>query len=262
VALVTRDPLLYGELAPALRERRIPTLSLLPGQRIPDRVAIVLTSPLEESRIVHPHVVAVAPEGERTALWAEVAGALTADDRSELVIGIDPGPRPGFAVLAGRQPLVEGVLDSPEAAGRLASQVRHRFPDRPVRFRVGRGDRIARDRIVAALLPLRRRVELVDEEGTTPRGVRHRRDPLAARAIARTEGRPVHAVPPLTTTRGEVQDLQRKSREGSGGRFTIPRQLAEKVLRGELTLSEAIDGGGDRPSRVGRGPRTGPREPS
>jgi len=262
VALVTRDPALYAELAPVLRERRVPTVSLLPGQRIPPSAAIVLTSPEEVPRIRHRHVVAVPSAGDRTALWAEVEAALATDDGEELIVGIDPGPRPGYAVVAGHRTLVDGVLEHPEAAGRLGALLRRRFGDRGLRFRVGDGDRLARDRTLNALLPLRRPVELVAEHGTTPTGGRRRRDPAAARAIALTDGVPVHGPAAITTTAGEVQDLQRKSREGSGGRFTIPRHVAERVLRGELTLTEAIDDGRQRYTarsrdRTHAGPRSG-----
>ncbi len=240
VALVTRDAVLYAELASVLRERQVPTLSLLPGQRIPSRAAVVLTSPEEAGLIRHEHVVAVPPEGDRTALWAEVEGALSATEPTDLVVGIDPGPRPGYAVLAGDRSIAEGVLEDPEAVGRLSGHLRRRFPARTIRFHVGSGDRPSRDRILTALLATHRSVELVDEGGTTPRDRRRPKDPAAARAIALAPGRPVRDRPASVTTRGEIANLQRLSRESSGGRFTITRHLAERVLRGELTLAEAI----------------------
>ncbi|HYK93616.1 MAG TPA: hypothetical protein VEY07_06205 [Thermoplasmata archaeon] len=240
VALITRDALLYAELAADLRERRIPTLSLLPGQRIPDRVAVVLTSPGEAASIAHDRVIGVPPEGDRTGLWAEVAGALSPSEITELVVGVDPGPRPGYAVLAEDLTIAEGILEDPEAVARLGSHLRRRFPARGIRFRVGSGDPPSRDRILTALLGVNRPVELVDEQGTTPRGQRRPKDSAAARAIARTPGRPVRDRPSLAPSAGEIANLQRLSREGSGGRFTIPRHLAARVLRGELTLSDAI----------------------
>ena len=253
VALITRDAILYAELAPELRDRRIPTLSLLPGQKIPDRVAIVLTSPLEAADIRHEHVVAVPPEGERTGLWAEVAGALASHEPTELVVGIDPGPRPGYAVLSDDRSIAEGILEDPEAAARLGSHLRRRFPSRPIRFRVGSGDRPSRDRILTSLLAIHRPIELVDEQGTTPRGHRRPKDPAAARAIARTPGRPVRERPAMLPTSGEIANLQRLSREGSGGRFTIPRPLAARVLRGELTLADAIADTDRHTRRTARG---------
>ena len=241
-------------------------MSLLPGHRIPERVAIVLTSPSEVDLISHEHVVGVPLEGDRTALWAEVAGALTPLEPTEFVVGIDPGPRPGFAVLVDDHPIAEGVLENPEAVGRLGSHLKRRFPARAMRFRVGSGDPPSRDRILTVLLPVHRPVELVDEQGTTPRGHRRPKDPAAARAIARTPGRPVRERPALVATAGEIANLQRLSREGSGGRFTIPRHLAARVLKGELSLADAI-ADSDRHLRGGSTPRpgtrgTGAREPS
>ncbi len=242
VALVTRDPALYHELAGFLRERRWPTLSLLPGERIPDRVAVVLTSPAEAARISHPNILVVGEEFDRRALAAAVRHALESGNSQEgIIVGIDPGPRPGYSVLAGASVLGEGILESPEAAEPFASHLRHRFASRHVLFRVGAGDPSARNRIVNALLEHQRSVELVDEQGTTPRGHRRPRDALAARSIAQTPGHSVRAPLEITITPGEVSNLQRLSREGSGGRVTISRSSAHRVLRGEITLAEALD---------------------
>jgi hypothetical protein len=241
VALVTRDPALYSELAGFLRERRLSTVSLLPGQRIPDTAAVVLTSPEEALAISHPRVLAVADGWDRRALGAAVAHALEAGrPDGEMVVGIDPGPRPGYAILSGARCLGEGVLDSPEAAGTFAVQLRHRFPSSHLVFRVGLGDPPRRNRIVNALLAHHRPVELVDEHGTTPRGHRRPRDPAAARSIARGVGRSVSDRLPTTFTPGEVANLQRLSREGSAGLVTIPRTSAHRVLRGEISLADAV----------------------
>ena len=262
MALATRDPVLYAELAGVLRERGIPAVSLLPGDRLPDRAVAVLTSESEANTISHPRVIVVPPEGDRTGIWAEVESALQSNDvGAELVLGIDPGPRPGYALVEGSLSIAEGILAGPEDAARLGSHLRRRFPHRRLRFRVGAGDRLSRDRIVNALLPLRRPIELVDEQGTTPRGHRRPRDAAAARAIARGRGRAIVGRLPLTITPGEIANLQRVSREDSGGQFTIPRRVAEGVLRGDLTLLEALAEGERRYVRPGRADR--PRsEPS
>jgi hypothetical protein len=242
VALVTRDPGLYHELAGFLKERRLPAVSLLPGDRIPESVAVVLTSDDELEEIDHPNVLPVNEGGDRRALGAAIADALNpANPADELVVGIDPGPRPGYAILSGGASLGEGVLDSPESASLLAVQIRHRFPSRRVTYRVGSGDPPARNRIVNALLSRRRNVELVDENGTTPRGRRRPRDALAARRIGGARGLPVHEPLFAAITAGEVANVQRLSREGSGGRLTISRGSALRVLRGEVTLAEAVD---------------------
>jgi hypothetical protein len=242
VGLITRDPSLYHELAGLLRERRWPTVSLFPGSRIPENVAVVLTSPEEACLIAHPNVIPVSEGIDRRALGAAVEHALgPSSPEEEIIVGIDPGPRPGYAVLAGAAVIGQGNLDSPESAGVFANHIRHRFSTRHVLFRVGTGDPPARNRIVNALLSHQRSVELVDEQGTTPRGRRRPRDAAAARVIARTRGQPVRERIPETFTPGEIANLQRLSREGSGGRVTISRSSAHRVLRGEITLLEAVD---------------------
>ncbi|MFY9716766.1 MAG: hypothetical protein WAK40_02365 [Thermoplasmata archaeon] len=259
VALVTRDPALYQDLAGFLRERRLPSISLLPGDRIPDRVAVVLTSPEELELIEHPRVLTVTEGGDRRALGAAISQALLpSDPEGDLIVGIDPGPRPGYAILSGARCLGEGILEGPEAAGTLGSQLRHRFPGRSLRFRVGAGDPPDRNRIVNSLLRRFRTVELVNEDGTTPHGHRRPRDAEAARSIALTPGTIVREPMIATFTPGEIANLQRLSREGSGGRLTISRSSAHRVLRGEISLGEAVDEAmppslwATGPSRTGR----------
>lgn len=243
VALVTRDPLLYADLAGALRERGIAALSLLPGERIPSSVAVVLTSPDEARRIVFPRVIPVSSGIDRSALWAAVEGARAGVPTQDLVVGVDPGPRPGFAVLSGDIPLAEGNLASPEAIAMFGRELQRRFPQSSLTFRVGSGDRTARDRILQALWGLRRPVEIVDESGTTTRGRPRPRDPASAERIARFRGQRVRVPTSVRVTPGEIANLQRMSREESGGHFTLPKSLAAQVLEGRLTFSEALKEG-------------------
>lgn len=252
VALVTRDPALYAEIAGSLRERRLPSVSLLPGQRIPESAAVVLTSPAEAASIRHPRVLPVVDGGDRAALWAAVTQALC-DDSSPagIVVGIDPGPRPGYAIVAGRTLLGEGIAENPEAVGCLGRELSQRFGGSGLLFRVGNGDPPCRNRIVNGLLSDRARIELVNERGTTPRGLRRPRDMVAARRIALTAGRPIRDALSLAETRGAVSDVQRLSRLGSGGRVTIPRSAARRVLHGELSLAEAVADAMSRPRRAG-----------
>lgn len=253
VALVTRDPSLYADLAGALRERRIATLSLLPGERIPASVAVVLTSPEEALSISFPRVIAVGSSGDRSALWAAVEGARVGISMRELVVGIDPGPRPGYAVLSGNASLAKGNLESPESVAMFGRQLQRRFPEADVVFRVGSGDRTARDRILQVLWALRRPVELVDESGTTARGQPRPRDAASAERIARSRGHRIRGANSVRITAGEIANLQRVSREESGGHFTIPKALAAQVLEGRISFLDALREGERRyPRSVSR----------
>ncbi|MFG1530449.1 MAG: hypothetical protein AAFA34_04160 [Thermoplasmata archaeon] len=241
VALATEDPVLYMELAAMLKEGGIPTISVRPGEAVPRSATVVITSPAEAFAIAHPRVVVVRAETDRRALFATIVDDPDPDPRPDrIVVGIDPGPRPGYAVVSPRGCLARGCLENPESARGLVVGLRAEFVDRPIVYRVGMGDPVARNRVINGLLEAGATVEIAREEGTTPRGRRRPRDAEAALKIAQHPGRGVRGRFPVRATPGEVANLQRLSREGSGGRITISKEDARRVLEGNWSLSEAI----------------------
>jgi hypothetical protein len=261
VALVTRDPVLYGEMAAFLRERHIPTVSLLPGQKIPEKVAVVITSKEEAATVGFPRVL-VATLGDAAILGGAIRQALHSDAVARVLwVGVDTGPRPGYAVLnSSGACLVEGQVESPEEVATLARRLLRTFPHADLTFRVGRGDALRRARILNALVPLDVVVEVTNEHRTTLPG-RRQNDVLAAKAIAATPGEPVREGEELKITPGEIANLQRISREMSGGKFTLPRESAASVLEGRITMADALRASAERlgldPASQGRG-REGP----
>ena len=201
---------------------------------------MVVTSAAELPEVAFPHTV-VAEPGDLTTVGVAVREALRGRPRIRtLVLGVDPGPRPGFALLDDhRACLSQGTARDPENVAQLARRLMEDFPRTPLTLRVGNGDPPSQARILNALAPLGCPVELVDEVRTTLPG-RRQNDALAAKAIAATTGRRVAGPATLRITRGAVANLQRISREASGGRLTISRTLAASVLRGTLPLGEAI----------------------
>lgn len=241
VALATEDPVLYMELAALLKEGGIPAVSVRPGEEVPRTAAVVVTSPREALAIEHPRVVVVRADTDRRALFAALVDDPDPDHGPDrILVGIDPGPRPGYAVVSHRGCLARGCLESPESAGGLVTGLRAEFADRPIVYRVGMGDPVARNRVINGLLEAGATVELSREEGTTPRGRRRPRDAEAAMRIAQHPGRGVRGRFPVRVTPGEVANLQRLSREGSGGRITISKEDARRVLEGKWSLSEAV----------------------
>jgi hypothetical protein len=91
VAIATRNPALYADLAAWLREQRLPSVSVWPGDRFPSGVVAVLTSEEEAGSIRHSRVLEVSEDGDRTALLAAVRYALgVGHPDDELIVGIDP----------------------------------------------------------------------------------------------------------------------------------------------------------------------------
>lgn len=238
----TSDFAVYYDLVQALRGRGIPFLTIAAGAPVPQHVGALITSGAEAPLLDHPGVIAFT-EPERT-----IDEALRVLDGSagfrRCVIGIDPGERPGVAVLAdGRvRRLVHAA--SPEAVRKIVDAILASMPADAFILRVGNGAPTFRDRILHTLVGLDLPLEIVDESHSTP-AARHgnmERDTQAATSIALTPGVPLLAsqVRPVVPTEGELRDIQRKSRLASEGMLTITRALARNVALGRLTLDEAI----------------------
>ena len=178
----------------------------------------------------------VATPGEpRRAV--EEALALLREAGGRLVVGIDPGTKPGVAVLVGEIIVSAYHVPLNDAVETVRGEIEGATD--PL-VRIGDGARLEGARIVDELdVP----VELVDETGTTPyvgTGARGMGDVLAAVNIARIEGELVESRE-FEPTDGELQVIKNRSRERSVKNRTIDETLARRVAAGELTLDEALD---------------------
>ncbi len=237
LGLLTEDFRLYHDLVAALKRRHIPFASLSFNRRIPGSVGAVLTSPAEVPRVRFPQVIAVEDIESAVALGLQALRGKSA--WRELLIGVDPGSKPGVAIVGDGEVVDTRIASSPEAVAGVVRDATRTFPAQAHRVRIGHGDPTNRNRIINALSREGARVEIVDEAGTTHRT--DQPDVDAAIRIAFTPGvraRPFYEIRP---TRGELREIQRRSRMSSGGKVSISVDLAAMVARGEVTLDQAID---------------------
>ncbi len=157
---------------------------------------------------------------------------------SRVVVGIDPGPKPGIAVI-GDGIVVEEIHLSDVSETKNAVDSIYRGYS-PIRFlvRVGDGDIVNRNRIVNSLVE-DYEIELVDERNTTTSITN--RDVVSAKNIAFSHGRIIRNKINTVVKEGYLREIQRRSRIESRGQVTIPRDLAKKVALGEITLNKAIE---------------------
>jgi hypothetical protein len=175
---------------------------------------------------------------------------LSGTERYErLVVGIDPGERPGLAFLGDGSVVHTAQLPDEPA---VLDHLKHYLPSFPageVIVRIGHGARLSRNRLLNDLLGLAMedvRLEVVDETATNPimarRPTAHlSRDIQAAIGIAMQRGHIVERRVLLDVRPGEIADIQRRSRIASEGKITVDRKLATRVAKGEITLMEAIE---------------------
>ena len=117
------------------------------------------------------------------------------------------------------------------------------YPAIDTLIRIGHGSVLTRNRIINSLIPLGVTIEIVDETKTTPTQEirRSERDREAAAAIALLTGGKVQKRLPLEPTKGEIRNIQERSRKLSGGKISISEKTAIQVLEGKLSLKEAVE---------------------
>jgi hypothetical protein len=253
IGLLTQDFAAYYELVKRLKEQDLPFASLAFGQQVPAHVGVIVTTPPEAGKVAFPNVVLYRGDAEQCVALAleQLQGKR---HYQGVVIGVDPGERPGLAVFAdGRLVRVEQVLRPEDVAEAVARAIEGLRADRFI-VRVGHGGGALRDRILRDLMRSDRTsvasIEVVDETSTTPEQfAEHGSDIQAAKRIAMAHGAALRGQVEVRPSEGEVRDVQRKSRIASQGLVTISRDLARDVVRGKLTLDEAI-------ARMRRGPGT------
>jgi len=230
-----------------LRNQRLKFVCLIPGEAVPADVGAVITTEKERHKIPFDRVVL---ESDPASAIAHAKTLLSSESPvRELVIGIDPGVRPGVAVLGDGIVLTKHLADSPEAVGPLIDDVVKGHPDASVIVRIGHGDRTNRNRIFNTLWDEGHKLEIVDERNTTTRS--HTPDEDAAVEIAMTPGYRPRKRQDTEPSPGEIRNIQRLSRLESAGLLTVSADMAKKVAVGELSLREAIE----KQKRISEGKR-------
>ena len=109
VAVATVQGKAYFLIVNKLREQDIPFISLVPGESVPAKITLVLTTEQEKHLINHEKILIFQSEDELDSLVNQVKTLLlgkTAFQR--LVIGIDPGVATGMVAIADGKVIEEG----------------------------------------------------------------------------------------------------------------------------------------------------------
>jgi len=243
IVVATEDFEVYHDVVAELRERDAVFTTVEPGEEFPKRttVVIVATDELEDAPAEFDlpddvDLVGAEPDDPRSAV--EAALQLARGEEGRLIVGIDPGDRPGIAVLVGDTVVAAYHVPLETVAETVRSEVEDATD--PV-VRIGDGARLQGSRLIDSFDDVR--VELVDETGTTPSlgtGASGLGDVLAAVNIAQREGEVVEARK-IDPTAGELRRIQARSREQGADNRAIDEVLARRVASGELTVEEALE---------------------
>lgn len=233
----TDDFRLAHRLLSELQERNLPAKQVSPSQAI-ESDAYWFGTP-DEVEAIGGRGVAVDVESVEETISTWLLSRQLEAPPKQLVIGIDPGPRPGCAFFSDGVLMGKREVDSIEEALRgIVDLVTHIQPER-VLIRIGHGSPVHRDRLLNRTLALGYHVEIVNEHRTSSGQPRHAHG-TAALKIAMMSGKPVHEQREVEVSEGELRNLQRISRQRSKGQLTISLAAARKVARGDLTMEEAL----------------------
>mgnify|MGYP006282819625 FL=1 len=244
IGVYTKNFSLYYDILKILRKRKIPYVSLSSLDNIPSRIGVVLTSNNELHDVKKTNVIAAdAYDTIEHAVDLAVQTLIGKDLYQTVYIGIDPGDKPGIAVVGDDMLLFKTHVENPKEVAEKVKRFLKEYPSIQTIIRIGHGSILSRNRIINSLIPLKIPIEIVDETKTTPSSQvkRHLRDSEAAAAIALIHGGKVQSKLPLEPTKGEIRNIQEKSRISTNGRFTISEETAKKVLEGKISLKEAIE---------------------
>lgn len=236
IGLVTEDFRFFHLMVRLLKGKEEPFVSFGFDDPVPENVGAIITTDAERDRVRFDTVVS---DSDPEIAFKAARSVLRGKRYSNIVVGIDPGRRPGIAVIGDGRIIDTELAPSPEDVTETLDRMTRNLDFDLMLVRVGHGDKTNRNRIIHAVWPLASEVEIVDESSTTKRTVTPDID--AAIMIAFTAGEKVVVQPEVCPTPGEVRDIKRLSRIESGGRVTISTELASQVALGKITLTEALE---------------------
>jgi hypothetical protein len=243
IGVYTENFSLYYDLLKILRKRKIPYVSLSSLDNIPKRIGVILTSNNELHDVKSSKVIAAdAYDTVDHAIDLALQMLIGKDLYSKVFIGIDPGDNPGIAIVGDDVLLSKTSVDDPSKVVTIVKRYLKEYPAIQTIIRIGHGSITIRNRIINSLISTGIPIEIVDETKTSSqKTIRPKRDSEAAAAIALIHGGKVQSKLPLEPTRGEIRNIQEKSRKLTDGKFSISEKRAIDVLKGKISLKEAID---------------------
>ncbi len=109
VAAATVQGKTYFLIVNKLQEQNIPFISLVPGESVPHRIVVVITSEQEKHLINHQKILVLSDEAELDCLIEHIKVLLLGKEAyKKIVVGIDPGVSVGLVALADGKVIEQG----------------------------------------------------------------------------------------------------------------------------------------------------------
>ncbi len=171
VAVATVQGRVYYLVVSALRENDINFFSIIPGEHVPTRAKLVITTEEEKNKVNYKKILVFHDESELDSMILEVKKVLLGKEVCDkIVIGIDPGENIGLAVLADGKMIEEGnFYSSHELVNAILKIIRTvNFTLTKVWIKIGNGVPVYKELLhdLDEVLPTEVNIEVVVEAGT------------------------------------------------------------------------------------------------
>jgi hypothetical protein len=171
VAVATVQGKPYFLIVNQLKEQNIPFISVLPGQPLPIKVRLVITTEQERQAINHQKIFVFHDEEDVENMLNEVKKSLLGKEAYEkILVGLDPGDVTGLAVIADGKVIDKNNCLSPHeiiiAIQKAIRNVNYNLTS--VTVKIGNGVPIYHELLddLDNALPLEIKLEVVSEFGT------------------------------------------------------------------------------------------------
>jgi hypothetical protein len=181
IGVLTKDVRLYYDLMRFLKQKKLGFRMLAFDEPVPLDIGVILTSKDELGSIEFKPKLAVS-DMELAVRKARLA-LLGISQAETVIVGVDPGPEPGIAVLCSGQIIETTKAHSPEQAAEIIIRILGDYAFGSSILNMGDGAPVWRDRLLALIFKQFDHVELIDEKNTSTRS--HDTHVDAAVAIAR-----------------------------------------------------------------------------
>jgi hypothetical protein len=171
VAVATVKGKAYFLIVNALREQRIPFVSLIPGEPLLSEVKVVITTEREQHLVNHEKILTFHDDGDLDNLVNELKRVLQGKEAYEkIIVGVDPGEAIGLAAIADGKVIEESNCFSiHELINSIIKIMRNvDFSVTSVSVKIGKGVPIYKEILenLDSALPPQVAFEVVSEVGT------------------------------------------------------------------------------------------------
>ena len=155
LGVFTKDFSLYHDLIKVLKKRNLAYVSLDSLDCVPSKIGVIITSHRELHDMKTSKVIAAdAYDTVDHAVDLALQMLIGKDVYSKVFIGIDPGDKPGIAVVGDDILLQKISVETPEEVVTIVKRFRREYPAIETLIRIGNGSITTRNRIINSLISL------------------------------------------------------------------------------------------------------------